>query len=163
VKCDHGHPICGACTRGNHVCTYAADQGVGQAGPGRVAKPGYSTSGKGGRSTDIQARLDRLELLLEQAAAGQTPTNELHRPRLEVGKHESDHQHSPSSNSQTSHNAGISSDNHDGTLLLGEGQSRFVSSLHYALLADEVSVAYSSPFIMHTLSEVPLLEFLSNS
>ena len=45
----------------------------------------------------------------------------------------------PSSNSQTSHGAGMADDG-DGTLLLDGGQSKFVSSLHYALLAEEVSV-----------------------
>jgi hypothetical protein len=60
--------------------------------------------------------------------------------------HESDHQPSPSSGSHSSHGAGISSDNQDGTLLLSEeGQSQFVSSLHYALLADEVSQTPTLP------------------
>lgn len=45
----------------------------------------------------------------------------------------------PSSNSQTSHGAGIADDG-DGTLLLDGGQSKFVSSLHYALLAEEVGI-----------------------
>jgi hypothetical protein len=44
----------------------------------------------------------------------------------------------PSSNSQASHGAGMADDG-DGTLLLDGGQSKFVSSLHYALLAEEVS------------------------
>ena len=49
---------------------------------------------------------------------------------------------SPSSNSQTSHGGGIASDDGDGTLLLNGGQSQFVSSLHFALLADEVSATF---------------------
>ncbi|KAL1793264.1 hypothetical protein ACET3X_008246 [Alternaria dauci] len=44
----------------------------------------------------------------------------------------------PSSNSQTSQGGGIASDGGDGTLLLNDGQSQFVSSLHFALLADEI-------------------------
>lgn len=44
----------------------------------------------------------------------------------------------PSSNSQTSHGQGIASDDGDGTLLIDGRQSKFVSSLHYALLADEI-------------------------
>lgn len=46
----------------------------------------------------------------------------------------------PSSNSQASHGAGMADDG-DGTLLLDGGQSKFVSSLHYALLAEEVSTS----------------------
>jgi hypothetical protein len=143
VRCDHGHPICGACTRGNHVCTYAADQGLGAISSNRIAKPGTTPlNGKGVRNgTDVQARLDRLELLLEKAVAGQTAPidsrdgkSELVRPT----RQDSESGMTPSSNSQSSQGAGISSDNHDGTLLLDGGQSQFVSSLHYALLADEV-------------------------
>ena len=148
VKCDHGHPVCGACARGNHSCTYATDQGVGPSSSGRVAKPALPGTGKGGRSTDIQARLDRLELLLEQAASGQAPLGELRRPKQARASHEPEHQFSPSSTSQSSHGAGISSDNHDGTLLLADGQSRFVSSLHYALLADEVSAVHA--YLLHS-------------
>lgn len=151
VRCDHGHPICGACSRGNHVCTYATDQGLGQASSGRVAKPTFSVNGKGLRgSSDVQSRLDRLELLLEKAVAGQgLPLQEAGETRGEhekYDKRDSETQLSPSSNSQSSHGAGISSDNHDGTLLLDEGQSQFVSSLHYALLADEVSTLHLDIF-----------------
>jgi hypothetical protein len=52
----------------------------------------------------------------------------------------------PSSDSQTSHGGGIASDNGDGTLLLNGGQAQFVSSLHFALLADEVSDDLDIPF-----------------
>lgn len=139
VKCDHVHPVCGACKRGNHVCTYATDQGLGQSS-GRVAKPTFAAAGKG-RNTDVQARLDRLELLLEQAVAGKAvPSIEKHHRKPEPRpKQEVDSPFSPASTSHSSPGAGISSDNHNGTLLLDEGQSQFVSSLHYALLADEVS------------------------
>lgn len=142
VKCDHVHPVCGACKRGNHVCTYATDQGLGQPSSGRVSKPALSSSAKGGRNTDVQARLDRLELLLEQAVSGKVvPSTEIHHRRPEPRpKQEMDSPFSPASTSHSSPGAGISSDNRNGTLLLDEGQSQFVSSLHYALLADEVSL-----------------------
>lgn len=139
VKCDHGHPICGACTRGNHVCTYATDQSGGGPGAGRVSKSILSSFGKGARSGDLQARLDRLESLFEKAVTGQAPASYTSgRSSTDVDRI-ADPDTTPSSNSQTSQGAGISSDNHDGTLLLEEGQSQFVSSLHWALLADEVS------------------------
>jgi hypothetical protein len=149
VRCDHVHPICGACARGNHVCTYATDMGSGPAGStgaGRVSKPSIAGAGKlkGG---DVQARLDRLELLLEQAASGKGGVKPWAAVRgdEETGRPDPESQLSPSSNSQSSHGAGLSSDNHDGTLLLDGEQSQFVSSLHYALLAEEVSEA-ASPY-----------------
>jgi hypothetical protein len=62
----------------------------------------------------------------------------------------------PSSNSQTSHCAGMASDDGDGTLLLDGGRSQFVSSLHFALLADEVSIfcfdpSFARPGELHVL------------
>ncbi|KAF2263940.1 hypothetical protein CC78DRAFT_603201 [Lojkania enalia] len=142
VRCDHGHPVCGACSRGNHVCTYATDQGLGQPGAGRVSKGLLSGIGKGTRNIDVQARLDRLELLLERAVSGQASGSHLSArssTEAERRENESESQLTPSSTSQTSQGAGISSDNSDGTLILEDGQSQFVSSLHWALLADEIS------------------------
>lgn len=141
VRCDHVHPVCGACARGNHVCTYATDQTFGAAassGPNRVTKnplAGHGNISKSSKNGDVQARLDRLELLLEKAVAGKVPEQNWY-PRHEEDRPDADM--SPSANSQASHGAGMSSDNNDGTLLLDGGQSKFVSSLHYALLADEV-------------------------
>lgn len=144
VKCDHVHPVCGACTRGNHVCTYASDQVLGSSmssGGSRISKPAFTGNGKTSRNGDVQARLDRLEMLLEKAVSGQSQSPKPPRyVRQEEDHHDSEF--SPSANSQTSQGAGISSDNNDGTLLLDGGQSKFVSSLHYALLADEVHVLW---------------------
>ncbi|KAF2715017.1 hypothetical protein K504DRAFT_368193 [Pleomassaria siparia CBS 279.74] len=136
VRCDHGHPICGACTRGNHTCHYATDQGLGPTASNKVSKPVTHNGKAGSQNADVQARLDRLELLLERAVLGQAP--ELPKTTSE-DKNNPESQDTPSSTSQISHGAGISSDNNDGTLLLSEkGQYHFVSSLHYALLADEI-------------------------
>ena len=134
VRCDHGHPICGACTRGNHVCHYATDQSSSQTSSSKVTKA-VTQNGKGGpRNVDVQARLDRLELLLEKAVSGQGVTSELSKTLNGEGeRRESDSHSTPSSNSQTSHGAGMSSDNNDGTLLLDDGKSQFVSSLHYGI------------------------------
>lgn len=139
VKCDHEHPICGACTRGNHVCTWS-DQVQGQISSGRISKSTTPGSGRLAKSSDVQSRLDRLEVLLEKAVSGQAGKTSV--PARAIGDSEmKDHEPAltPSSNSQTSHGAGIADDG-DGTLLLDGGQSKFVSSLHYALLAEEVSV-----------------------
>jgi|SRR5690242_10036279 len=138
VKCDHEHPICGACTRGNHVCTWS-DHLQGQISAGRVSKPSTQGTGRTAKNSDVQSRLDRLELLLEKAVSGQSSKTSV--PARAIGDSEmKDHDAAltPSSNSQTSHGAGMADDG-DGTLLLDGGQSKFVSSLHYALLAEEVS------------------------
>jgi len=143
VRCDHSHPVCGACTRGNHVCTYATDSMPGAAsGAGRISKPPLAGTGKPAKGGDVQARLDRLELLLEKAVSGQAakPPPSGHNGEG-TEKLDTESKFSPSSNSQTSQNAGMSSDNYNGTLLLDGEQSQFVSSLHYALLAEEVSKA----------------------
>ncbi|KAJ8111291.1 hypothetical protein OPT61_g6079 [Boeremia exigua] len=137
VKCDHEHPICGACTRGNHVCTWS-DHVQGQTPAGRITKPSTPGSGRIAKNSDVQSRLDRLELLLEKAVSGQS--NKPSVPARAVGESEmKDHDAAltPSSNSQTSHGGGMADDG-DGTLLLDGGQSKFVSSLHYALLAEEI-------------------------
>ncbi|KAF2446274.1 hypothetical protein P171DRAFT_357011 [Karstenula rhodostoma CBS 690.94] len=104
----------------------------------RISKPASAGTGKLSRTCDVQARLDRLESLLEKAVSG-NPSPQQSLPRyIRHEEHGHDSELSPSATSQTSQGAGISSDNHDGTLLLDGGQSKFVSSLHYALLADEI-------------------------
>jgi hypothetical protein len=125
------------------VCNYATDPAPGSSaasGSGRISKPSLAGSGKLTKGGDVQARLDRLEMLLEQAVSVKTskppPSG---RNGEEIGKHDLESKFSPSSNSQASQNAGISCDNNDGTLLLDGEESQFVSSLHYALLAEEVS------------------------
>jgi len=140
VKCDHVHPVCGSCTRGNHVCTWT-DQAQPTTTTGRISKPAVTEQGKSAKSSDVQARLDRLEYLLERAVTGQGP-NAASSVRSSAEYEKRDEPLTPSSNSQTSHGAGIASDDGDGTLLLNGGQAQFVSSLHFALLADEVSAEF---------------------
>ncbi|KAH7087329.1 hypothetical protein FB567DRAFT_343632 [Paraphoma chrysanthemicola] len=137
VKCDHVHPICGACTRGNHACTWT-DQLPMQLAPGRISKSGTVGNGKPAKTGDVQSRLDRLELLLERAVAGQAanPSTSV-RSSADLDRKEQEAL-TPSSNSQTSMGQGMASDDGDGTLLLDGGRSQFVSSLHFALLADEI-------------------------
>ncbi|KAJ4353969.1 uncharacterized protein N0V89_005701 [Didymosphaeria variabile] len=109
-------------------------------GGSRISKPAVAGNAKSSRNGDVQARLDRLESLLVKAVSGNPPHQQ--QPPQHV-RHEEEHgldsEFSPSATSQTSQGAaGISSDNNHGTLLLDGGQSKFVSSLHYALLADEI-------------------------
>jgi hypothetical protein len=109
---------------------------------GRISKPSTTISGNGriAKSSDVQSRLERLESLLEKAVSGQGGRPSV--PARAIGDSEMrDHEvaFTPSSNSQTSQGAGMADDG-DGTLLLDGGQSKFVSSLHYALLAEEVCV-----------------------
>jgi hypothetical protein len=142
VRCDHVHPMCGSCTRGSHVCTWT-DQIPAATSAGRISKPGLPNNGKIAKGSDVQARLDRLEHLLERAVAGHgtNPTPSV-RSSADFERRESEAL-TPSSNSQTSHGGGITADDGDGTLLLNGGQAQFVSSLHFALLADEVSAAFN--------------------
>jgi hypothetical protein len=144
VKCDHAHPTCGACTRGNHVCTWSDQiQPHSQPGAGRISKSILA------KNSDVQSRLDRLELLLEKAVTGQPPRRPGHgRPHSDSDVKDYD-PNTPSATSQASHGAGMADDG-DGTLLLDGGQSQFVSSLHYALLAEEVSAVHLLPLPMPT-------------
>jgi hypothetical protein len=138
VKCDHVHPVCGACARGSHVCTWT-EQVQGQTVAGRISKPALGGNAKIAKNSDVQSRLDRLELLLEKAVAGQGTTPHTHvRPSTDLDRrgHEAHLMSLP--NSHTSIGQGMTADDGDGVLLLDEGRSQFVSSLHFALLADEV-------------------------
>jgi hypothetical protein len=124
---------------------YASDGGLDQTGSGRIEKTMSTANRNGGRNSDVQSRLDRLELLLERAVSAQsTPVPISQEGRAKPEREDYHMQLSPSSTSQSSQGAGMSSDNQDGTLLLGEGQSQFVSSLHWSLLAEEVSTAFVS-------------------
>jgi hypothetical protein len=152
VRCDHVHPVCGACSRGNHVCTYATDLASGW-GAGRISKPSLAGVSRGSRGGDVQARLDRLELLLEKAVSGPPlKPRQLARSEDESMKSEKESKLSPSSNSQTSQ-AGMSFDDNDGTLLVDGEHSQFVSSLHYALLAEEVSLDPQLSYPRYLISE----------
>jgi hypothetical protein len=136
VKCDHAHPVCGACTRGNHVCTWT-DQNQAQTAGGRITKPSIGANGKTTKNNDVQSRLDRLEQLLEKAVAGQGAMSQTITRSIEKTDYEA--HLTPSSDSQAPlGQQGMAADDGDGVLLLDEGRAQFVSSLHFALLADEV-------------------------
>jgi hypothetical protein len=138
VKCDHVHPVCGACQRGSHVCTWT-EQVQTPTVAGRISKSSATGGGKIAKNSDVQSRLDRLELLLEKAVAGQgqVPQTSV-RSSADFDRKDRQTQSIPSPNSQMSNGQGMAADDGDGVLLLDEGRSQFVSSLHFALLADEV-------------------------
>lgn len=140
------------------MCTWTDQMQPQQTVAGRVLKPTALGSGKMAKNSDVQSRLDRLELLLERAVTGQAQiAPQSVRSSIDYERKESDAQLTPSSNSQTSHGGGITSDDGDGTLLLDGGQSQFVSSLHYALLADEVRT-FPESFMMHTANPFNVLQ-----
>jgi hypothetical protein len=124
------------------VCTWT-DHVPGQTTAGRISKPNTSGFGKVTKNSDVQSRLDRLELLLEKAVAGQASMPQISIPSRDYIERRDPEAHlTPSSNSQTSlGHQGIQADDGDGILLIDEGRSQFVSSLHFALLAEEVRIS----------------------
>jgi hypothetical protein len=84
----------------------------------------------------VQSRLDRLELLLERAVAAQG-TGSMSSGRTSA--EEEVRGYVTPETSQAAHGGNMAVDDGDGVLLMNEGGSQFVSSLHFALLADEVS------------------------
>ncbi|KAF5657667.1 c6 transcription [Fusarium heterosporum] len=121
VKCDHTQPT----SSHNHS---RAREGH------RVSRCNLRTG-----QEEIRNRLERLERLLEQAIV--SGGNISHAPDVRVYSSENprgvDQVKGASSNSRVET---LSTDGFDGALLLEakEGQSRWVSSLHYALLADQI-------------------------
>ncbi|KAF4952563.1 hypothetical protein FGADI_6634 [Fusarium gaditjirri] len=138
VKCDHAQPVCSPCKKGNRVCTYASPQSTSQ-----PSRPGIgnrvSRSSRPTGQDEIRNRLERLEKLLERALGGgsvvpQHPADTASHPAHPHSKHQG------LGSSQSTQSKTLASDGYDGALLLeGQGgQSRWVSSLHYSLLADEI-------------------------
>lgn len=106
---------------------------------GRISKPSTIGNGKIAKNNDVQSRLDRLELLLEKAVAGYGGTPQASvRSSADLERRAQDAHAEPSPNSQTSAGQGMTADEGEGVLLIEEGRAQFVSSLHFALLADEV-------------------------
>jgi hypothetical protein len=107
---------------------------------GRISKPSVGVNGKIGKGSDVQSRLDRLELLLERAVAGHgTGAMGLVRGSAEEEVKDLRESGGEETRSRTSQGPNMAADDGDGILLLNEEGSQFVSSLHFALLADEVS------------------------
>ncbi|KAK2929559.1 hypothetical protein FoTM2_009899 [Fusarium oxysporum f. sp. vasinfectum] len=137
VKCDHAQPVCSPCKKGNRVCTYTSPQSTSQSS--RLSGNRVSRSNRQTGQDDIRSRLERLEQLLERALSGgpaipQHPADTTSNPEHPHSKHQG------LGSSQNPQSETLSTDGYDGALLLdGQGgQSRWVSSLHYSLLADEI-------------------------
>jgi hypothetical protein len=152
VKCDHTQPVCTPCQRGGRVCTYVNPQPVSQA-PSRVGT-GSRVSRTNLRSgqEEIRSRLERLEQLLERAISGGGNISKSPDAKVTSTGSPSDVDQGgsalPIPRCET-----LSADGYDGALLLEAegGQSRWVSSLHYALLADEVQSFCRSHFMYPAL------------
>ncbi|KAF9773641.1 hypothetical protein IL306_008523 [Fusarium sp. DS 682] len=88
---------------------------------------------------DIRNRLERLEQLLERALSGNHPISQP--PAATVSSPGNDNvQRQESSSPLIARAEALSTDGYDGALLMEAqgGHSRWVSSLHYSLLADEI-------------------------
>lgn len=167
VKCDHGQPTCSPCLRGNRACSYVNSQSnlpaVASVTSTRPTNRTPRSNLRAGQD-EIRNRLERLERLLERAITG--GSSNTHSPDLHIGQ---------ARGPQTPTNAGkssettdtkavnlkcetISVDGYDGALLLEAegGQSRWVSSLHYALLADEVQ----HPVSLTTLLSIDIIDIM---
>lgn len=138
VKCDHAQPVCSPCKKGNRVCTYTSPQSTSQssrlATGNRVSRSNRQTG-----QDEIKNRLERLEQLLERALSG-GPVISQHPTDAASGLEHPHSKHQGLISSPNSQSEILSADGYDGALLLESsgGQSRWVSSLHYSLLADEV-------------------------
>ncbi|THC97147.1 hypothetical protein EYZ11_003362 [Aspergillus tanneri] len=88
---------------------------------------------------EIRHRLERLERLLERTISGPMQLPDAQAPRQNASNG-ADRNGDPSGAILDRTNETLSTDGYDGALLLEAegGQSRWVSSLHYALLADEI-------------------------
>lgn len=166
VKCDHGQPTCSPCLRGNRACSYVNSQSnLPAAASATSRRPTNRTPRPNLRAgqDEIRNRLERLERLLERAITG--GSNATHSPDPHIGQVRGTP--TPTNAGQSSATTDtkavnlkcetLSVDGYDGALLLEAegGQSRWVSSLHYALLADEVQ----HPISLTTLLRVNIMTF----
>jgi hypothetical protein len=153
VRCDHGYPRCGACLRGKHTCTYAKPPltdprpSLSRTSSGRVSKLSVDASST---PADIDARLQRLESLIKQALVDTNSPHTANDPDPPRSRAHKQTQHSASVDAGDAGDAGdglhslprnLSSTFGEGALLLEDGRSHFVSSLHWALLAEKVLLA----------------------
>lgn len=138
VKCDHKQPACSACQRGNHTCSYLRIPSDTRSRVSPVNR--VSRSNGRARESDLRDRLDRLEKLLERAISTPAPLTEgIPKETTSNTPPSGEDRSSPLLDKETNSKT-LSADGYDGALLLDSkgGNSHWVSSLHYALLADEV-------------------------
>jgi hypothetical protein len=173
VRCDHGYPVCTACSKGNYVCSYLPPtQAQWQTSSPRpslyadkVTKPTTRKRNPQSSQAKIDARLARLEELLLQVQPAIRAQGNIVNSRhgsesggsdrgdtLTDSRNGTNTSRGPASASTTS--AGQipipliekqgNYTSKDDTLLVQGGHTHFVSAQHWALLAEEVSPTYSS-------------------
>lgn len=132
VKCDREHPTCSACRTANRACHYVepGESGVVSSSASPSDRPRKAAGGSQMSLTEINQRLKRLESLLERTLQQET----VHES---VEAHASENS-TPATTSVSSEEPIHAVDGDDGTLLVEDGQSQFVSSLHWSLLATQV-------------------------
>lgn len=155
VRCDKQHPACSACRAAGRVCLYNESStstfgAIVNQDAARALQHQRSQSIRR-RSRDaaprldtIDARLGRLESVLEQIIQAKTSALEPGGDESEAGdgEHESASRGEPNTSA-----AGLPSDQQiraedggDGTLLVSkDGDSQYISSHHWSLLATEVN------------------------
>ncbi|KAK0618752.1 putative transcriptional regulatory protein, partial [Lasiodiplodia hormozganensis] len=128
VKCDREHPTCSACRTANRACDYVepGKRGAVSSSASPSDRPGKAAGGSQMSLSEINQRLKRLESLLEHTLQQET----VHES---IEAHISEKSTSVSSEKQI---YAVSGD--DGTLLVENGQSQFVSSLHWSLLTTQL-------------------------
>jgi hypothetical protein len=152
VGCDHKQPICTACERGGHDCEYTpgTHANAHSVQSGRVRK---STSSDATKQKDnpkqIEARMEKVETLLHiiMGATGSpqcrtTPSEAIGPSLFTTGSQSRNRSISTNGSSSLdgySSTGNLTNDGGEGTLLVENGQSRFVSAMHWSLLAGEVS------------------------
>ncbi|KAL1640655.1 hypothetical protein SLS58_006669 [Diplodia intermedia] len=159
VKCDRHHPVCSPCRTAGRPCLYneSSVRQLGIATPRprnthRSTPSQHSAAGVQRRRLPrpspnldgIDTRLERLESLLERvihASSSRPPTAgaaarvEASQSSSHVGLRATPEQPSPAASSAEPIRA---EKDDDGTLLVAEGGSQFVSSHHWSLLATEL-------------------------
>jgi len=176
VRCDHEYPVCTACSKGNHVCSYlpptqAQENNSSSRASPSVDKVAKSTARKRSpqySQAKIDARLARLEELLLQIQPGMTTQGNISNARQGYdsnGSHEEDtlkdsgnEAYTPLGPARTStvqtqvplNGTQGNYTSEDDTLLVQNGHTQFVSAQHWALLAEEVSVTYLGMLAMKT-------------
>ncbi|KAF5619471.1 C6 transcription factor [Fusarium sp. NRRL 52700] len=138
VKCDHAQPVCSPCKKKNRVCNYTSPQSTSQSSRPIIGNRLSRSSRRTGED-DIKYRLERLELHLERALIGGSAISQHPGDAASNFEHPYSIHHGLASSSIPQTET-LSTDGFDGALLLGGqgGQSRWISSLHYSLLADEI-------------------------
>ncbi|GME47409.1 Transcription factor [Neofusicoccum parvum] len=155
VKCDRQHPVCAPCQTAGRACLYKESStrqrdSIDQTSLLPIRNHSHGVRRHPRNSPDlntIDARLGRLERLLEQAMQTTRAQSDEPQAAANEGPNEgvlASPDVLPQSASPDNEIRAVNGD--DGTLLVEDGKSHFVSSQHWALLATEVwhSICYQA-------------------